>query len=187
MVNQGRHPVLLPHLPAPSTPPSSTFHLKPPPQTPPPSDSEGQQDSVSSDGASPSNTPPPVEENMKVQTQEPHLDDGPLTGDTKLLLDSVGSACTPSPPSRLSDGSLSDLSGPPPGVSTKQSGWISVSAHRDQDHSPSPGGCGLNLSFRQHRSPNIPDCFSSSSFTTQQVAGPRTQDAAPSHPSSCLC
>lgn len=189
MVNQERHPVLLPHLPTPSTPPSSTFNLKPPPQTPPLSDSEGHQDSVNSDGVSPSNTPPPVEENIKVQTQEPHLDDVPLTGDAKLLLDSVGSACAPSPPSRLSDGSLSDLSGPPSRASTrstKQSGWISVSAHQDQDHAPSSSGCGLSSPFCQHRSPNIPDYFSSS-FTTQQIAGPQTQNPALSHPSSCLC
>lgn len=186
MVNRERRPVLLPHLPAPCTPPSSTFNSKPPPQTPPLSYSEGQQDSVNSDGASPSNTPPPVEENLKVQ---PHLDDVSLTEDARLLLDSVEPRCFPSPPPRNSNGSLSDLSGPPSSLSTrstKQSGWISVSANQDQGHTPSSGGCGLNLPFCQRHSPTIPNYFSSS-FITQQIAGPWTQNAGLSHPSSRVC
>lgn len=157
-VNQERRTVLLPHLPVPSTPLSSTFNSTPPPKNTPLSNSEGQRDRLNDDGASPSNTHPPVEEDVEVQTKEPQLDDISFTECVKLRLDSVGPGCLPSPPSMLSNGSLSDLSGPPSSVftrSTQLSGWISgmsgnqcqESNNRCQDHCPSSGGCGLTLPF----------------------------------------
>lgn len=161
-VAQERRPVFLPHLPVPSTPQSSTFKSTPSPQNAHFSNSGGQQDRVNSVGASPSNPYPPVEENIKVETKEPRSDDAALTKFTKMRGDSVGPACLPSPPSMLSNGALSDVSGPPSSVfsrSTNLSGWISglagdqcqESNRRCQDHRPSPGRCALTLPFCQHR------------------------------------
>lgn len=144
-VNQERRPVVLPHLPAPSTPPPSTLRSTPPPQNTPLSHSEGQHHRGKSDGASPSNTRPPAQENTDVQTKE----DVSLAEGVKLRLDCVGPARSPSPPSMLSNGSLSDLSGPPSPVFTTLSGCISGPESRNacQDHRPSSGGCGLTSPF----------------------------------------
>lgn len=125
--SQRRRPVLLPHLPVPSAPPPSTFNPTPPLQNTPFLNSEGQQVKVDSDGASPNNAHPPVDENIKVQTKEPEAAVS-LTESTKLHPKSSGPVCSPSPPSRLSQGSFSDLSQPPSSVfsrSTNLSGWIS--------------------------------------------------------------
>lgn len=126
-LNQGRRPVLLPHLPVPSAPPPSTFNPTPPLQDTPLLNSEGQQVKVDSDGASPNNAHPPVDENIKVQTKEPEAAVS-LMESTKLHLRSSGLACSPSPPSTLSQGSFSDFNQPPSSVfsqSTNLSGWIS--------------------------------------------------------------
>lgn len=179
-VNQERRPVLLPHLPVPSTPPSSKGDSTPPPPNTPLSNSEGQQDRVNSDGASPSNAHPPVEENTEVQTKQPQPDDVSLTEYVKLRLDSVGPACFPSPTSTLSHRSLSDLSQPP---SRLTGGQCQESNNRCPD--PSSGGCALTLPFCKHNSTTISNYFAS--FVTQQIPGTRTQNAALSHRSSRVC
>lgn len=117
-VTPERRPVLLPRLPVPSTPLSSTLNSTPPPRNTPLPDPEGQQDRVNGGGGSPGNARPPVEENNKVQIKEPPPDDVSLTGDAGLPLRSVGPACSPSPPSVLSSGSPSGSGGPP------SSGWL---------------------------------------------------------------
>lgn len=127
-LNQERRPVLLPHLPVPSTPPSSTVNPTPPQQITPLLNSEGQQDDRSSGGAPPINTHPPVEENTEVQAKQPQPDAVSVPESMKLHLSSTGPSCSPSPSPMLSHGSLSDLSRPPSSVfsrSTELSGWIS--------------------------------------------------------------
>lgn len=126
-MNQGRRPVLLPHLPLPSAPPPSNFNPTPPLQNTPFLNSEEQKVTVDSDGASPNNAHPPVDENIKVQTKEPEAAVS-LMESKKLNLKSSGPACSPSPPSTLSQGTFSDFSQPPSSVfsrSTNLSGWIS--------------------------------------------------------------
>lgn len=190
-MNLERRPVLLPHLPVRSTPPST-----PPPQNSPLSNSEAQQVRVNSNAASPGNAHPPVEENSEVQTKEPPPDGVALTEYTKLRLDSVGPTCSMSPLSVLSNGSLSGLSGPSSSVFTRSSqpsGWISgLSANQCQESNnrcrypcPSSGGCGLTLPCYQHNSPTISNDFSS--FVVQQIPGTRTQNASLSHHSSRVC
>lgn len=117
-LNQGRCPVLLPQLPVPSTPPSSTSNPTPPPQNTLLLNSEGQQDNVDSVAAS---------QNIEVQVKEPQADVSP-TESMKLYLHSAGPASSPSPPSTMSHGSFSDFSRPPSRVfsrSTNLSGRIS--------------------------------------------------------------
>ncbi|TNM91577.1 hypothetical protein fugu_019957 [Takifugu bimaculatus] len=109
----------------PSAPPPSTFNPTPPLQNTPFLNSEGQQVKVDSDGASPNNTHPPVDENIKAQTKEAPVS---LMESMKLHLKSSGPVCSPSPPSTLSQGSSSDYSQAPSSVfsrSTNLSGWIS--------------------------------------------------------------
>lgn len=190
--NQERRPVFLPHL----TPPSSAFNSTPPPRNTPLSNSEGQQGRGNSDGASLSNTRPPVDDHTDVQTKEPQPDEASLTESMKLRRDPAGPACSPSPPSMLSNASLSGFSGPPSAVftqSTELSGWISgqsgngcqQSASRWRDHRPSSGGRGLTHPFCRHHSRTIWNDLSS--FITQQMAGTRTQDAALPRRSSRVC
>lgn len=126
-MNQGRCPVLLPQLPAPSTPQSSTSNPSPPPQNTLRLNSEGQQDNVDSVATSPNYTCPHVEENTEVQVKEPQADVSPMES-MKVYLHSAGPASSPSPPSTISHRSCSDFSRPPSRVfsrSTNLSGRIS--------------------------------------------------------------
>ncbi|XP_029681648.1 proline-rich protein 36 isoform X3 [Takifugu rubripes] len=178
-LNQGRRPVLLPHLPVPSAPPPSTFNPTPPLQNTPFLNSEGQQVKVDSDGASPNNTHPPVDENIKAQTKEAPVRPVSLMESMKLHLKSSGPVCSPSPPSTLSQGSSSDYSQAPSSVfsrSTNLSGWISGLSADARDSEPERGAfsplqpcLGVGSPLASHLSPGSSQSCSSGNIPNTSI------------------
>lgn len=112
-----RSAVVVPYLPLPATPPSSTVNPTPPLQnTLHPSDSAAQQSQPNTVPPSPSSDPRPApeEERDEVQEREPQPDVVSITEtDWKLHPGPAGPERSLSPASTVSHGSLSDLSRPP--------------------------------------------------------------------------
>ncbi|XP_051248795.1 uncharacterized protein LOC127359114 [Dicentrarchus labrax] len=109
-----RSAVVVPCLPSPATPPSSTINPTPPHQNTLHPDSEGQQSKPSSVPASPSDPRPAPEEKCEVQESERQPAVVSITeSDWRLHLGPAGPERSPSPASTASHGSLSDFSRPP--------------------------------------------------------------------------
>ncbi|XP_035536539.1 mucin-5AC-like [Morone saxatilis] len=109
-----RSAVVVPCLPVPATPPSSTINPTPPHQNTLHPDSEGQQSKPSSVPASPSDPRPAPEEKCEVQERERQPAVVSITeSNWRLHLRPAGPERSPSPASTASHGSLSDFSRPP--------------------------------------------------------------------------
>ncbi|XP_044042403.1 uncharacterized protein LOC122871396 isoform X2 [Siniperca chuatsi] len=114
LITGRRSAIVVPCLPLPATPPSSTINPTPPNQNALQPDSGGQQSKPNTVPASPSDPHPAPEEKDEVQEREPQPAVVSITeSDWKLHLGPAEPEHSPSPASNVSHASLSDLSRPP--------------------------------------------------------------------------
>lgn len=129
---EGRRPaVVVPFLPLPVTPPSSTINPAPPCRNTPHLNAGGQQDKPHAVPASPRDPHRAPDEKDEVQEKEPRPAVMSITeSDSKLHLGPAGPERSPSPTSVISHESLSDLSRPASSLFSRStslsSGRISV-------------------------------------------------------------
>lgn len=127
----GRRSAVVPFLPLPATPPSSTINPTPPCQNTPHLYSGGRQSKPNTVPASPSDLHPAAEEKDEVQEREPQPAVVSITeSDSKLRLGPAGLERSPSSTSVVSHQSLSDLGRPSSSLFSRStnlaSGRISV-------------------------------------------------------------
>lgn len=121
-----RSAVVVPFLPLPATPPSSTINPTPPCQNTPHLDSGGQQRKPNTVPASSSDLHPAPEEKDEVQEREPQPAVVSITeSNSKLHLGPAGPEQSLSPTSVVSHQSLSDLSRPSSSLFSRSTNLVS--------------------------------------------------------------